>query len=212
MAYRPKRTSSYERGASGVAKVLLSNTGKSAKVKFKTGEEFTVKEFPENLTKGVWFVQMTGNEDGIFSFRPVSGVFQGKVDKFVSGEGEPPTPKTSKGKFPFEYFVVILSITEPEKAKGIEVPFILRYKFDAVEDDSGNKVTGIQGGKYGDLLDEFLLLSGAWDRGALKWKSNVLPDIEKRILHADKSFGFVMKEGYVDSLYSLEEGIEEGWE
>jgi len=215
MTYRPKRTKSeFEKGASGVAKVMLSKTGNTAKVIFKDGETFTVKtsECPDNLKAGVWHVQMTGDESGIFSFRPVNAVVKGKVSKFVSGENEPPTPKTSKGKFPFEYFVVILEITEPEKFSGIEVPFVLRYKFDAVEDDSGNKVTGIKGGKYGDLLDEFLMLTGAWDRGAMKFKSNVLPDLEKRILHAGKTFGFIMKDGYVDSLYSEDSGVEEGWE
>jgi hypothetical protein len=62
-------------------------------------------------------------------------------------------------------------------------------------------------------LEEFLSLAGAWNRGPMEWSDNILPALEKRILRADKSFSFLMKDGWIDTLYEADEPEEsEDWE
>ena len=215
--YTPQRTKGdFQQGERGMAIVKVNREKGLANIAFRDGGTHTVKlsECPDTLQAGKWVVQMNGEEDCVFGFRPIAGQFEGRVTSFVSGEDEVPVPKTKhvsftnqkgkKIKYDYDYFTVILTISSPAKHKGIEVPFTLRYKFGEAQDEEGESCVGIESGKYGDMLSEFLDLTGVWKMGKMAWKSNVLPAVEKRILHNKQFFGFIMKEGWVDSLFPLE--------
>jgi len=214
MAYKPPRTSSGSFGEKGAALVQIKKDKGLLHVAFRNGGEHTLKldKCPPQLTQGRWMINLNGDETEVFSFYPYAGSFQGRVLKFQAKEGEPPQFWESGGKFPDWMFTVVFEITQPEKFKGIEVPYFLRNRFDEVQADDGKLLVGIKQGKHGDNLNKFLTLTGAWNRGPVPWKSNVLPLFEKRILHENVEFGFAIENGYVSGVFSLSSSDSLEWD
>lgn len=216
MAYQPKTKSNFVRGDSGEAQVIFSKDHKKVQtiLHIKQGEETVEKKLifdrentPENLRPGKWMISVSGQGDKIMGFRPVIGNFVVTTASFASAEHEEPKPKTKdvsfekggkKQEYSYEYFTVLLNILEPEKYKDIEIPYTLRYHFEQDTYEGKEVVAYSKGGsKYTDYLKEYLNIAGAWDLGPLPYKDNVLPDLQKRILHADKKFQVTMKDGWV---------------
>jgi hypothetical protein len=208
MAYKPKTIQGqYTRGDSGIAKVQMSGDKTKIKVTFEeTGKELVTTDFPKNMRAGKWYVTLDSNNKKVFGYRPVNGLFVGKVQKFVAREGEVPTPKTHIGSdWSYQFFVVVLEITKGEN-KGLTIPCMLRYHFGEAEDDGKSVVAYSHGkSKYTPMLREFCDVTGVWEKGVMPYKDNVLPLIEKRILHEDKEFQFVIKQGWVDSFIQLDQ-------
>ncbi|MBU2685751.1 MAG: hypothetical protein KKF27_21125 [Gammaproteobacteria bacterium] len=215
MTYQPRTKSSYVKGDNGIAKVRFSTDHKKVQVVFMPQEEgqqgksiiLDRDACPDNLQPGEWMVNISGLGDKMLSFRPVIGNFVVTTKSFASAEGEEPKPKTKDVKFEkagkvheysYDYFTVLWEILEPEKYKGIEVPYMLRYHFEPDEFEGKQVVAYSKGGsKYTDYLKEYLNVAGVWEYGVLEWKDNVLPDLQKRILHTGVKFQITMKEGWV---------------
>jgi hypothetical protein len=84
----------------------------------------------------------------------------------------------------------------------------MRYHFDTINDEVKGKTFEVIGishpkSKYTALLMDWLEAVGAWDNGPMKYKANILPDLAKRIALANKSFQFVLKDGYVTTVFSM---------
>ncbi len=208
MTYKPKvLQSGYKRGDSGVATVKVSGDGSKVKVIFdETGKEIVSTDFPKGIKAGKWFITLDGDNKKVFAYRPVNGLFIGKVQKFVAREGEVPTPQTHIGAdWSYQYFTVLLEITKGDN-KGLLVPCMLRYHF-AEAQEEGKSVVAFSHpkSKYTPMLIEFCDVTGVWDKGVMPYKDNVLPYIEKRVLNQAKEFQFVMKGGWVDSFIPFDQ-------
>lgn len=212
MAYKPKTLqTNFVRGLSGVAKVAISPDKKKAKVEFKEdGKAVIVDEFPSTLTPGTWFVTLDSDDKKVLNHRPANGIFTCKVQKFPAPEGEQPAPRTKQGAdWSYQYFIALLEIVQGD-VKGLIVPAILRYHFgEAVEDDKSVVAFSHPKSKYTPQLVEFCDVTGVWARGAMAYKDNILPMMEKRILREDRKFQVVMKNGYADSFLELDAPVEE---
>lgn len=213
MSYKPKTLKSdFVRGTSGVAKVAISPDKKKAKIEFKdeTNKAIVVSEFPSTLTPGTWFVTLDQSDKKVLSFRPANGIFTCKFQKFPAPEGEQPAPKVKQGAdWNYQYFIALIEIIQGQ-AKGLVIPAMLRYHFgEAIEDDKSVVAFTHPKSKYTPQLVEFCDVTGAWNRGAMAYKDNILPMLEKRILREDKKFQVVMKNGYADSFLELDAPVEE---
>ena len=218
MAYKPKVIQGqFARGNSGIATVKMSGDKTKVKIIFdEDNKELVTTEFPRELKAGKWYITLDSNNKKVFGYRPVNGLFVGKVNKFVARNDEPPIPKTHIGtkgtdgkNWSYQYFTVLLEITQGDN-KGLIVPCVLRYHFTEAEEDEKSVVAYAHiKSKYTTMLMEFCDVSGVWDRGAMPYKDNILPYMEKRVLHADKEFQFVMKGGWVDSFIPLDQPVSE---
>ena len=212
MAYKPKTIQGqYARGDSGVATVKVAGDKSKVKLIFdEDGKELVVTEFPKEIRPGKWYITLDSNNKKIFSFRPVNGLFVGKVQKFVARNDEPPTPQTHIGKdWSYKFFTILLEITKGDN-KGIVVPCMLRYHFAEAEED-GKSVVAYDHpkSKYTPMLIEFCECAGVWNKGVMPYKDNILPLLEKRVMHEDKEFQFIMKNGWCDSFIPMDTPVSE---
>jgi hypothetical protein len=218
MAYRPgRRKVKYPKNPSGVARIKAGKKSGTLIVWFSedNDNEFADKKYkvtgwpdfirkPKKLAGREWYVKLNNDHNEIYSISPQSGMFTGKMEKFISSEGAEPAPelinKTSQEGKPYSYlqFVCI----------GMEMLYYLRHNFAAKEEDDEYGEKGdaeyTNWGKnsiHTPKLDEFLTVTGAWDKGPIKFIDNLLPKLQKRILKADKSFQFIVKNGWIDTLY-----------
>lgn len=207
MAYKPKVVQGqFARGNSGIATVKMSGDKSKVKVVFEAdGKELITSEFPEGLKAGKWYITLDSNNKKVFGYRPVNGLFVGKVNKFIARNDEPPAPQTHIGKdWSYQYFTVLLEITQGEN-KGLMLPCILRYNFaEAQEDDKTVVAYAHIKSKYTPMLMEFCDCAGVWEKGPMPFKDNILPYMEKRVMHEAKEFQFVLKGGWVDSFIPLD--------
>jgi hypothetical protein len=216
-SYKPPKVSGeFVRGESGKAKVRIKN--KRVYVKFEeSGDIYKFRQTRDlaKLKPGTWYIQLNGEEDEIYSFRPFSGSFKGKVESFAAREGEEPRPKVKEytnkeGKnYTITSFTVLVDILEPEKFAGITIPMVVRYNFREAKDGEKSVVGLPDRGRHSKFLEEFCDLTGVWDRGPIKFSDNVLPEVEKRVLKADNAFMLVLKDGWVDTLFEADEPVDE---
>lgn len=212
MVYKPKTIQGqYARGNSGIATVKVAGNKSKVKVIFEEdGKELITTEFPEGIRPGKWYVTLDSNNKKIFGYRPVNGLFVGKVNKFVARNDETPTPQTHIGKdWSYQYFTILLEITRGDN-KGMLIPCMLRYHFAEAEED-GKSVTAYSHpkSKYTPMLVEFCDVSGVWNKGVMPYKDNILPYMEKRVMHENREFQFVLKAGWVDSFIPLDQPTSE---
>jgi len=225
--YKPPISEGEFGGEKGLAKVRVGKAkGKRvAEIVFKeSGEKYLFKGnyVPENLSNGLWNVRLNNDDTEIYSYFPWKGHYKAKVKEFTPGSGDEdaPAPKEKtftikKGKnagkeFTTEQFTVLLEIVEPEELEGIVVPYTLAYNFKEVDGEVGFPSSK---GRTKQLID-FCDITGVWDKGPLKFKDNILPDMQKRILRADKSFNIVINDGWIESVFSAFEAEEDDldWE
>jgi hypothetical protein len=194
------------KGDSGVASIQWSDT--KCKISFEeleTSYKVLREELPEYAQE--WsldnaFVTMAGDNESVFSIRPVSGVFTVRTNGF-SRQGdadEPPAPQQRTGKYGTYYtFNALLEIIKG-KFSGAIYPFYLYYKFADFDGVVGIKGEGDSSKKLMDYLD----CAGAWDDGEMEYDDNILPALEKRIKKAKRQFQIVVKNGYVESVLDVE--------
>jgi hypothetical protein len=194
------------KGDSGVASIQWSDT--KCKISFEeleTSYKVLREELPEYAQE--WsldnaFVTMAGDNESVFSIRPVSGVFTVRTNGF-SRQGdadEPPAPQQRTGKYGTYYtFNALLEIIKG-KFSGAIYPFYLYYKFADFDGVVGIKGEGDSSKKLMDYLD----CAGAWDDGEMEFDDNILPALEKRIKKAKRQFQIVVKNGYVESVLDVE--------
>lgn len=216
--YQPPRVkTSYDR-VKGIAKVQLGKTG-NIRVNFKDGPVFTINADnvqAEPVWAGVAFCECSENGQIFFSMRPHKGLFKGRCIGISSSEDEIPAPAVKTGKFgEFMVFYSIFEITEG-KYKGCKYPSQIPYKF--VDADGVAALPGERGkSRYTDQLEDYMYITGAWET-ELEFSENLLPEINRRIKNAGKTFMFSVKDGYVDQLIDAETEDEtsgsdddEGW-
>lgn len=194
------------KGDSGVASIQWSDT--KCKISFEELDTVykvlreDLPEYAQEWDLSTAFVTMDGNNENVFSMRPVSGVFTVKCTGFSrQGEAdEPAAPQQRTGKFGIYYtFNALLEIVGG-KFKGAIYPYYLYYKFTDYEGVAAIKGDGTASQKLMDFLDN----AGAWDAGELEYDDNILPALEKRIKSAHKKFQIVVKKGYVESTLEVE--------
>lgn len=216
----PKVEPKYKDGERGEAQV--KGDKKTIKLRFtKSKNTFAFRRTRDtkNLRPGRWYVQLSSDESEIFSFHPWSGSFKGRVLEFAAKDGEPPVPKVKKVdftndegkhiKYQYQYFIVVIEIVDPKKLAGVTIALRLNYNFLEAKDEQGRSIVGLmsKGARTKDL-GEFLQITGA-DTKPMKWKDNILPVLEKRILRADREFNFIVKDGWIDTLYQVDEPVTE---
>ena len=230
MVYRPARRKVEFNDPKGIARIKQGKKKGTLIVWFSedndndfAGKKFKVAEWPDFIQKTEalegkeWYIRLNNSEDGIYSISPQSGMFTGKVQKFSSSENSPPVPKliervSSEGK-PYSYlqFIALIEIVDGDKSCiGMVMPYYLRYNFAEKKetDEYGKKGEaeytdwGSASAKHTPKLDEFLVIAGAWDAGPVKFEDNILPKLQKRISKVSKTFKFVVKNGWIDTLYA----------
>jgi len=225
MAWKPKAVSSSGNfGDRGLSRVLIDKDKKMLGVQMKVGDK--VKRFPikaantpetvqkwfkTGLPANDFYVSLNSDSDSIFGIYPANGMYIGRVKEFAHSEGEPPAPRlVETDKYSFQTFTVLVEIQEPKPFAGLIVPVSLSYHFQGVEDEyKGKQYTFVAYSKpksrFTHDLMEFLEVTGTWDSGKpMIYKDNILPDLEKRILHADKRFQFVLKDARLQTVFSMD--------
>jgi hypothetical protein len=227
MAYKPQRVQTGGSFGEWINGTIMTKDNMVRVVpddKEKSAFTLLRKNCPKNLKAGKDFaIQVSEDHKEILAFRPLEGMCFGKVQKFAAAENAEPAPKEKEVDFVSKksskrvhytrkYFTVILEITEGDFA-GITVPYVLDYKFIGVEEEIEGKkrmIVALEGGgRTTDRLAELLDYSGAWDKGPAPFADNVLPMFEKRILRADKKFGWILKNGFVDTLFKQNAPVSE---
>lgn len=182
--------------------------------------KFPADKLPDNikgkLLKGKLQFAMNQRKDQIYSIIPAEGAFKAKFDSFQTGKDEKlPQPHHITGKgtnqsgqeYPKDYwqFTALCRIMEGD-FEGFVVPYFLRYDPFYMGNENGQQIAGIKMTKHGERLLEFMDTLGVTDN-PLPWSDNLLPELQKRILKADRIFRIVIKKGYIDSVLS-EEGVD----
>jgi len=226
MAWK-RDVSTFEANPSGLATIKrlkgrrLGVTFNDANSNEFAGKKYKVSEWPEFVNpKGLpgleWFVKLTNKGDEIYSIAPQSGFFKVRFKEFTHKDGEPPVPKfMSDWKYPETMFFAILEIVGDLKAaEGMQVVAMLPYRFD--EDEDGNvKYTKVGERSNTMKLIDFMTYAGLDENKPMKFLENLLPKLQKRLLKADKVFGVLMKNGFVDSYSEVHDSLpddNEDWE
>lgn len=205
--YRPKVVKeSGSKGDNGIAALTWSDT--KCKIEFEELDTVykvlreDLPEYAQEWSLDAAFVTMNGDNETVFSMRPVSGVFTVRTTGF-SRQGdadEPPAPQQRTGKYGVYYtFNALLEIVKG-KFQGAIYPFYLYYKFADYDGVVGIKGDGASSMKLMDYLD----CVGVWEEGEIEFDDNILPILEKRIKKAKKQFQIVVKKGYIESVLEVE--------
>lgn len=216
MAYKPPvAKGSY--GTNGQVKIVKIENGKVYfyfREQTKEGLLEPVKMSPIKVEDclpvaktGVWAANLSTNKDKLFSLRPLSGMYDGKFKEFLAPKDEPPAPKMSGGKPEYQHLIFnpLFVLTSPD-VEGMIVKYQwgLDYAFVDWVDAEGNHIVGygkqLEKSTHMQKVDEFMTLTGIWDRGAMKWQENILPMMQKRALDADKPLRIIVKDSFVDTL------------
>ncbi|OGH07430.1 MAG: hypothetical protein A2W22_03105 [Candidatus Levybacteria bacterium RBG_16_35_11] len=212
MSYKPQRIKSDFAGSPVIAKVRLNESKTKVQVVTKGTDESPSKTFvlakedcPEHVTGGEFIVQLTKEKDKMLNMHPVNGMFWGKVSGFPASKDKPPTIRRSTGEFPYDYFLVLVEISQGEY-KGMSIPYALRYHFtEATETINGKEESVVAIGhlksKYTPPLEDFCEATGIWTRGAIRYSDNILTTLQKRILREAREFQFVLKDGWVNTVF-----------
>lgn len=156
---------------------------------------------------GIWAATLSTNKDKLFSVRPLSGMFDGRFKEFSAPKDEPPAPKMSGGKPEWQHLIFnpLFVLTSPDVAGMIvKYQWGLDYAFVDFVNDTGDHIVGygkqLDKSTHMQKVDEFMTLTGIWDHGALRWKDNILPDMQKRAIEANKSLRIIVKGSYIETL------------
>lgn len=219
MAYKPPVQKSAGRGPKGKAKVEVKNDKVRVHLQEigKDGEIISHEPFvldkencPESVRPGIWFVGMSEDMTKMYQIHPYSGMFEGHVKGFSAAKDKTPSPKVIPGKFgDYAVFYTLIEIDSPE-ANGMVLSYQLPYNFIEMEQEVKSEVKKVVGFSHPKSaftvnLIEFLDTVGAWERGPMAYSDNILPKLEKRILEQAKHFKFVVKNGYIDTIYDASE-------
>lgn len=210
MSYKPPRVKSSWERIRGAATVQLHKTGK-AKVTFKDSGITHIIAAENVEADPVWagrgFVEVSEDGSRFFSMRPWKGLFPAICLGIATGSNDEPVPDVRDGKWG-EYltFNALIQIAEG-KYKGATYATMFHYKF---QDADGVAALPGERGKSPntDKLEDFMFITGAWQE-ALEFSSNLLPEIDRRIVNAEQKFMIAVKDGYVDQMIEIESDDEE---
>jgi len=218
MTYKPGMAKS-KKGPRGIGKVQVNKAKGKVRVilvgenKKKEIYDLDMENCPTYVQPGEFKVSLNSDHDIMYGLHPANGMVRVKVNKFLSEEDKPPTPKTedvSKTEdypaYSYEYFTVLLEIDQ-KKFKGMIIPLRLRYHFKGTLEEVKKKEKEVvwydkPGSKYTPMLVDFCEATGVFDRGPMPWKANILPMMEKRIASLNQSFAIVLKDGWVNTIFT----------
>lgn len=223
MSYRPnKRSAEFEVPPNGNATLTLL-AGKKIGVHFSpenkndwADKKFTVVGWPEFMkpklvgnTGREFYVKLNNDHNEIYTISPLAGMYQVRFAEFSHREGEAPVPEWyDKGKYePYHRFTALLEVVGgDEAAVGMTKPYLLRYYFGEDQDGNAEYTNWGASAKYAPQLDEFLTTFGCWDYGSMKFSDNLLPEIQKRLLQANKKATIIVnRDGWIDNVVEIHE-------
>jgi len=227
MVYQPKvtKTNSY---IGGVAK-LRNQNGKVA-VLYSTrkypdgtpvngdhaGKSYLCSEWPEYLTPEkvdgqIVYAKLSGDGKKLYQVSPQDGIVELLFTGFGSKEDQEPVPSAPKqDNWGNDYTTAtaIFEITDGEPWM-IGLPQFLTIRPSLfMPDDEGNvTIKGLGNGKavHGPRLNEFLTHFGGWDRGAMKYTDNPLPEFQKRMLAVRKKCKVGIQNGFIANFWDTVE-------
>ena len=218
MAYKPKVVAGGGNFVRGKGQVALSGDKTKVRVIMQVDDKertyvLKVEDCPKYVQSGSFSVSLTEDGKKMYSMYPVTGMFSGKVSKFVAPDGQDPSPKTDE-KYGNQFFSILVEITDPAPAKGMIVPVRLSYNFAPVMETIQGKEVEVVGishpkSKYTPLLVDFCDAVGLWDKGPMKYTANVLPTMQKRIFANDRKFNFVLRDGWVNTIFTMDQPLTE---
>ena len=202
------------KGASGKAEVTV--TSNKVRVQF-TEKDQTVdvlrEDAPDYMVSGLQIVNLSGDNNKIFSAKPMGGSHVCRFIGFWSKEAEPPTPRkidartgTSKAgkayKIPEHLEFTALFEIVSKKWNRYQLSQNLFYAFQHYEGD----ITQIKG-DGSQKLSEFLMVAGLdFTSDEIPWSENVLPYLEKLLLSRKKQLVIsVTSDGWVDTIVEAPE-------
>ena len=218
--YKPKRKETeFKPSPSGTGIVKLLEKPRIG-VKFDednknnfAGKKYVVEAYPDYvknpkiLEKYRWYIKLNSDANEIYSVNPINGEFVGHCIGLARQEGKPPVPRQKRNDFGvYHDFIALIEITEGDCA-GMVVPYTLRYNFGEDDEGTGEVVYtnwGSDQATHSPRLHEFLITAGAWEFGAIKFSDNILPELHERIINKDKTFKFLMKDGWIDRVWNPE--------
>lgn len=218
MTYKPGMTKS-KKGPRGIGKVQVNKA--KGKVRVTLVDDDNKKEIydldmencPTYVQPGEFKISLNSDHNIMYGLHPANGMVKVKVNKFLSEEDKPPAPRTEDvpktkdyNAYSYEYFTVLLEIAQ-KKFKGMIIPLRLRYHFrGALEEVKGKEKEVVWydkgGSKYTPLLVDFCEATGVFDKGPMPWKANILPMMEKRVASLNQSFSIVLKDGWVNTIFT----------
>lgn len=215
--YKPTYQQSAGYGPRGQAKIQINSSRTKVRVTLREvtddekfiehNAELDIDDCPPSVQSGMWFVSLSSDKSKMYDIHPWNGMATVHTKAFTAKKDQPPTPRTRKGQYgDFTVFSVLLEITDPDM-KGMTCAYELPYNFfeaKEVIDGKEQSVVGISHpkSKFTDKLVEYLDITGAWNRGPMKFSDNILPVLEKRILHEDSHFKVIFQKGYINTIYA----------
>jgi len=211
--YKPKTSISTFEKVMGEAQIQISKEKGKCRLIFRDKEIcekpviLKLEDCPDEVREGKYIVTLSKDKTQMFNLRPINGLYEFRTLRFSAPKDKPPVPKINQ-QWNYFYFTPILIIISG-KEEGLTVPYNLHYNFGETQNEKGESIVmytkGGANAKHTPLLDEYLTIAGAWEAGELKYADNLLPQLEKRVLRANKSFKGIMKGGWIDKLFSNED-------
>ena len=218
MTYKPGITKT-KRGPRGIGQIQINKAKTKVKITLLDDEDkkhiytLDIDDCPTYVKPGEFSVSLNSDHDKLYGMYPANGMVKVKLNRFLSEEDKPPSPRTQEvpkrgeyNAYSYEYFTVLLEIVD-KKYKEMLVPLRLRYHFTGgLEEIKGKEKNVVMydkpASKYTQMVIDFCDATGVWDTGAMPWKANILPMMQKRIVSADKEFPIVLKDGWVNTIFS----------
>lgn len=152
---------------------------------------------------GTWAAQLSSDKCKLYQVRPINGVFLGKFVEFVAKKDQSPSPTMSSGKPEFQHLICRpLFVLTPDNVANMKVGYRWGLDYSFAEGADGFVKYGKQLDRSTHMqeMDEFLTLTGVWDKGAMKYSENLLPYFARRALEANKSVLIHVENGYIKAL------------
>ena len=218
MTYNPQMTKT-KKGPRGIGKVQVNKAKGKVRVTLLDEDEkkhvydLDMDDCPTYVQPGEFKVSLNSDHDKMYGMYPANGMVKVKVERFLSEEDKPPAPRTEDvpktgeyNAYSYDYFTVLLEIVD-KKYKGMIVPLRLRYHFTGgLEEIKGKEKNVVwydkPGSKYTGMVVDFCEATGVWIAGPMPWKANILPMMQKRILSQGLAFPIVLKDGWVNTIFS----------